>query len=144
MSSMFQNCKEIENIDLSNFDTSKVNDMKSMFNNCHKLKEINGMNLIIATTKNYDVSILKCLVDNVTNTLENCFVLLANVNKNNVNIVCKTNITNDKIDCGSIVKNICSKCCGNGGGNKLFAQGGGSDASNIKEYLNDLKKELKN
>ena len=107
-------------------------------------KEINGMNVIIATTKNYDVSILKCLVDNVTNTLENCFVLLANVNKNNVNIVCKTNITNDKIDCGSIVKNICSKCCGNGGGNKLFAQGGGSDASNIKEYLNDLKKELKN
>ena len=101
------------------------------------------MNVIIATTKNYEVPTLKQLVDNITNSVGNVFVLLANVNKTNVNIICKTNIDNEKLHCGTIVKNICSKCQGNGGGNKYFAQGGGSDATNIKEYLNDLKQQLK-
>ena len=49
------------------------------------------MNVIIGTTKNYEVPILKQLVDNITNEVNNSFVLLANVNKNNVNIICKTN-----------------------------------------------------
>lgn len=109
-----------------------------------KLKEnINNMDVIIATTKNYEISTLKQLADNITNTLSNSFVLLANLNGNNVNIICKTNIDSDKIHCGNIVKDICTKCEGNGGGNKLFAQGGGSNAKNIKKYLEELKKILK-
>ena len=31
-------------MDLSNFDTSKVNDMGGMFNECYKLKSIKGIN----------------------------------------------------------------------------------------------------
>ena len=57
-------------------------------------EDINGMNVVIGTTKKFEVPILKQLVDNITNTLNNSFVLLANVNKNNVNIICKTNINN--------------------------------------------------
>lgn len=109
-----------------------------------KLKEIaNNKNLIIATTKNYEVSLLKQLADNIINQEENCFVLLANLNKDNVNIICKTNIDNENIHCGNIVKDICVKCLGNGGGNKYFAQGGGSNAKGINKYLSELKKELK-
>ena len=106
-------------------------------------EEINGMNVIIGTTKNYEVPILKQLVDNITNEVENSFVLLANVNKSNVNIICKTNINNEKIHCGKIVKDICVKCEGNGGGNQLFAQGGGSNAENIKDYLSNVKEIIK-
>lgn len=106
-------------------------------------KRINNMDVIIATTKNYEVPVLKQLVDNITNTLNNSFVLLANLNENNVNIICKTNVDSNKIHCGNIVKDICIKCEGNGGGNKLFAQGGGSNAKNIKKYLNELKDILK-
>jgi alanyl-tRNA synthetase len=106
-------------------------------------KRINNIDVIIATTKNYEVPILKQLVDNITNTLDNSFVLLANLNDNSVNIICKTNIDSDKIHCGNIVKDICQKCEGNGGGNKLFAQGGGSNAKNIKKYLNELKELIK-
>ena len=106
-------------------------------------EEINGMNVIVATTKNFEVPVLKQLVDNITNTIDNSFVLLANLNNNSVNIICKTNINNDNIHCGSIVKDICSKCQGNGGGNKLFAQGGGSNAENITKYLKDIKEKLK-
>ena len=109
-----------------------------------KIKQrINNIDAIVATTKNYEVPVLKQLVDNITNTLSNSFVLLANLNGNNVNIICKTNIDSDKINCGDIVKDICKKCEGNGGGNKQFAQGGGSNAQNIKKYLNELKEILK-
>ncbi len=41
---MLQNCKELEDLDLSNFDTSNVTDMKKVFKECHKLKKIKGIN----------------------------------------------------------------------------------------------------
>ena len=102
-------------------------------------EEINGINVIVCTTKDYEVPVLKQLVDTITNEKENSFVLLANVKNSNVNILCKTNINDEKIHCGNIVKDICLKCSGNGGGNNLFAQGGGSDASEISKYLQEVK-----
>lgn len=119
---------------------------KSLSNTDEFLKvkeEFNGMNIIVAKTKNYEVPVLKQLVDNITNTLDNSFVLLANMNKNNVNIICKTNIQNDNIHCGNIVKDICTKCEGNGGGNQFFAQGGGSNAKDIATYLKEVKEIIK-
>ena len=44
MSGMFQLCENLEYLDLSNFDTSKVTNMRFMFNECNKLKEIKGLN----------------------------------------------------------------------------------------------------
>ena len=110
-----------------------------------KLKEnINDITTIITTTSNLDVPMLKQLVDNITNQEKNCFVLIANLNKNNINIICKTNINSSNIHCGNIVKEICQKCSGNGGGNQFYAQGGGSDAKNIITYLKELKEKIKN
>ena len=42
---MFKNCYKIFGIDLSNFDTSKVNDMSYMFYNCSSLVSLNLSNL---------------------------------------------------------------------------------------------------
>ena len=44
MSGMFQNCYEIEFLDLTNFNTSNVINMAGMFKSCNKLKEIKGIN----------------------------------------------------------------------------------------------------
>ena len=52
-------------------------------------------------------------------------------------------VDNDNIHAGNIVKDICVKCKGNGGGNKMFAQGGGSNADNITDYLKEVKELLK-
>ena len=104
---------------------------------------INGNNILIVVTQNYEVPVLKQLVDNITNSLENAFVLLANQNKDNVNIICKTNINQENIHCGNIVREICQKCSGNGGGNQFFAQGGGSDAKDLNKHLQELKENLK-
>ena len=63
--------------------------------------------------------------------------------EDNVNIICKTNITNEKIHCGNIVREICQKCQGNGGGNQFFAQGGGSNAKDLQKQLDELKEQFK-
>ena len=44
MTIMFQQCNELEYLDLSNFNTINVTDMGWMFNECHKLKEIKNIN----------------------------------------------------------------------------------------------------
>ena len=46
MEGMFQSCRELEYLDLSNFDSSNVTKMGFMFNKCSKLKEIKGINKI--------------------------------------------------------------------------------------------------
>jgi surface protein len=43
MNSMFQECKELEQLDLSNFNISNVNNMENMFSGCSKLYEIKGI-----------------------------------------------------------------------------------------------------
>lgn len=127
------------------YNESIANKSISNIDDIIKNKEvINGNNIIIVITKNYEVSILKQLVDNITNLEDNTFILLANQNNDNVNIICKTNINNSNIHCGNIVKDICLKCSGNGGGNQFFAQGGGSNAKDLSTYLKELKEKLKN
>lgn len=106
------------------------------------MEVINGIKTSISILENYDIDMIKNLADAIINKYDNCFVLLANTKDNHVNIIAKTN--SDKVNCGAIVKKLSVKCKGNGGGSKIFAQGGGSDASEIANHLNTIKEELKN
>jgi len=50
---MFNNCSELEYLDLSNWNTSNVRNMSFMFNQCNKLKYLNIINFSInCSTKN--------------------------------------------------------------------------------------------
>jgi len=40
---MFEECNELEYLNLSNYNTINVSDMGFLFNECHKLKEIKGI-----------------------------------------------------------------------------------------------------
>ncbi|MBQ8681701.1 MAG: alanine--tRNA ligase [Bacilli bacterium] len=104
------------------------------------MEVINGIKVCAAILENYDVDMIKNLADAINNKYDNCFVLLANVKNNHVNIIAKTN--SDKVNCGAIVKDLSIKCKGNGGGSKTFAQGGGSDASDIASHLKAIKENL--
>ena len=44
MRGIFGGCRELEYLDLSNFNTSNVTDMTGMFIECYKLKKIEGIN----------------------------------------------------------------------------------------------------
>ena len=123
-----------------NLKTQKTtNDLTAFTTN---IEIINGLKVSAAILEDYDIEMIKNLADAINNKYDNCFVLLANVKNNNVNIIAKSN--SDKVNCGAIVKELSIKCKGNGGGSKNFAQGGGSDASNIANYLNEIKENLKN
>ena len=52
ISDMFQECNELVELDLSNFNTSNVTNMRGMFNKCHKLKKIIGINKFNTTIVN--------------------------------------------------------------------------------------------
>ena len=105
------------------------------------IEVINDINVLVAILENYEVDMIKGVADAVVNKYENCFVLFANVNNNHVNIISKTN--SDKVNCGAIVKELSVNCKGNGGGSKNYAQGGGSDASDITKYLEEIKEKIK-
>ena len=47
MLAMFQECKELKSLDLSNFNTSNVTNMSSIFNKCDKLIYLNLSNFTI-------------------------------------------------------------------------------------------------
>ena len=49
---MFENCKGISKIDVSNFDSSKVEDMTKMFHQCYKLESLNLTNFNTSSCKN--------------------------------------------------------------------------------------------
>ena len=103
---------------------------------------IDGMKTSIVILEDYDIDSMKSIADAIINKYDNCFVLLANIKENHVNIIAKANT--DKVNCGAIVKELSVKCKGNGGGSKVFAQGGGSEATQLAEYLNEIKTTLKN
>ena len=97
---------------------------------------------MVVITEDYEINVLKQIVDEIINKEENIFILIANVVNDNVNFICKTNINKDNINAGEVVKKLSSSCGGNGGGNKFFAQGGGRDITNLKQYLEEVKVNL--
>ena len=80
---MFQECRVLEYLDLTNFDTPNVKDMEGMFSQCYKLKEIKGINnfnLSKVTIKNEmfsecyqlkDLNFLHFLISFNNNTIKN-------------------------------------------------------------------------
>ena len=105
------------------------------------MEVINGIKVMVAICQDYDVNLMKQIVDALCNKYDNCFALLANKNDNSVNIIAKSN--SEFVNCGSVVKELAVKCNGNGGGSKTFAQGGGSNAKDLDKYLTELKDSLK-
>ena len=135
-----ENLKELEKEFTIKKNQKSVSDLSSFLS---IKEEINGITTIISITNDYDISTLKQIVSALSNQLDNNFILLANQNKDNsVNFIAKT--TSNRVDCGSIIKELSISCKGNGGGSKVFAQGGGTDGTNIASLLMKIKETIKN
>ena len=61
MSGMFYNCSSLTNLNLSNFNTQNVEDMNVMFYNCSSLTNLDLSNFNTQNVKNYLILILKML-----------------------------------------------------------------------------------
>ena len=97
----------------------------------------------ISITNGYDINTLRQIVSALSNQLDNNFILLANINDDNsVNYIAKSN--SNRVSCGDIVKDLAVRSSGNGGGNKSFAQGGGTDGSITSKLLENVKEIIRN
>lgn len=135
-----ENLKELEKEFTIKKNQKSVSDLSSFLS---IKEEINGITTIISITNDYDIATLKQIASALSNQLDNSFILLANQNKDNsVNFIAKT--TSNRVDCGSIIKELSTSCKGNGGGSKVFAQGGGTDGANIATLLMNVKQKIKN
>ena len=117
---------------------TSVSDLRVFLNS--KVK-INDLSVVVAITNDYEIPVLKQIVDELSNKFDKYFVLLANVKETNVNFICKSN--NDKIHCGQIIKELALKSSGNGGGSKNYAQGGGTNIEKLGVNLQDIKDYLR-
>lgn len=99
---------------------------------------------IVIKVEEYSLPILKQIIDNITEKLNNGFVFIANIKNDNVNFISKCNKSiSNKINCGDLIKTASIKAKGNGGGSNIFGQGGGTDTSNIDEILEEIKAVVK-
>lgn len=94
---------------------------------------------LIKKVENYDINVLKSIVDNILNQMGNGFIFIANVKNNNVNFISKSNVD---IDSGALIKEASTKSKGNGGGSKTFGQGGGTDINLLDEILSNIENKI--
>jgi surface protein len=60
---MFKDCKSLEELDVSNFDTSKVTNMRCMFYNCENLDELDLSDFSTRNVTDMHGMFLNCPID---------------------------------------------------------------------------------
>jgi len=104
-----------------------------------EVQEISGKKVIITKVEDYDMEILKGIIDNLMVKLGEGLIFIANVRGSNVNFVCRSNISTHA---GLLVKNASVRSLGNGGGSPTFAQGGGKTTEFLDEIFETIKSEI--
>ena len=126
--------KEFNNLKMNNL----VSDLTYYLDN---KEEINGINVVLCKVEGLDVPSLKTISDNLANQLGKAFVLLANVNGENVNFICRSTCD---LNAGMEVKSASGRSLGNGGGSPTFAQGGGRTTEYLEEIFNNIREDISN
>lgn len=133
---------KVKNLETEFLDKKSVLSTSDLSAFTDSMIKVGDLSLIIAITNDYEISILKNIVFTLSNKYDNYFILLANIKDNNVNFVAKTN--NDLINAGEVIKELSLKANGNGGGSKVFAQGGGIKIDTLSTDLQDIKTYIRN
>ncbi len=94
-------------------------------------------NVLVTKVEGMDIPVVKQLVDNLFEELDDGVVLMASVFDGKVVFICKSG--RKDVHAGKLVKTIASICGGGGGGRPDFAQAGGKDVSKVDEALNKAK-----
>ncbi|WP_311480396.1 alanine--tRNA ligase [uncultured Anaerococcus sp.] len=100
-----------------------------------KIKNINGVNLLIAKFDNISIDELRDLENRLKTEYHNLIIIFAAVTDKVVFTVSIDDNLTDKYNAGKIVREIAQITGGNGGGRKNFAQAGGSDLSALAKAL---------
>ena len=130
--------EKIKNLE-KEYNTKREEKLLKSNTDFNTIELINNHEVVIKKVNDYDMSILKTLIDNVFNRISNGLVFVANIKGNNVNFICKSNCD---ISAGDLVRHASVKSNGNGGGSKVFGQGGGTTDEHVSEIFENIKQIL--
>jgi alanyl-tRNA synthetase len=101
--------------------------------------------MLIARSDDLQGDDVKAVADRLVEALAPApaVVVLASAAGARVVVVCKRSPALDAIDAGSVVREISKRLGGGGGGSPQFAQGGGTDASELDAVLEALRDRLR-
>ena len=109
------------------------------------VENFNGVNLLVSEINDFDSDNLKSLSFSLIRNIEDAFILLKCRSKNKTSLVCnisKNLNSSHELDASTIVKEICKRIDGGGGGQQNFASGSGNLNINSDELKNICKKYL--
>ena len=104
-----------------------------------------GVNLLVSEINDFDSDNLKSLSFSLIRNIEDAFILLKCRSKNKTSLVCnisKNLNSSHELDASTIVKEICKRIDGGGGGQQNFASGSGNLNIDSDELKNICKKYL--
>ena len=109
------------------------------------VENFNGVNLLFSEINDFDSDNLKSLSFSLIRNIEDAFILLKCRSKNKTSLVCnisKNLNSSHELDASTIVKEICKRIDGGGGGQQNFASGSGNLNIGSDELKNICKKYL--
>ena len=109
------------------------------------VENFNGVNLLVSEINDFDSDNLKSLSFSLIRNIEDAFILLKCRSNNKTSLVCnmsKNLNSSHELDASSIVKEICKRIDGGGGGQQNFASGSGNLNIDSDELKNICKKYL--
>ena len=109
------------------------------------VENFNGVNLLVSEINDFDSDNLKSLSFSLIRNIEDAFILLKCRSDNKTSMVCnisKNLNSSHELDASTIVKEICKRIDGGGGGQQNFASGSGNLNIDSDELKNICKKYL--
>jgi len=108
-------------------------------------KEVNGLQLLVATVDITDINTARKLLDQLKDKLQKAVVVLALQKNKSVNLlVGVTKNCTDKVHAGELVRMIAEQIGGKGGGRPDMAQGGGDRVDALAQALTSVESWIKN
>jgi alanyl-tRNA synthetase len=130
--------EKVKNLE-KEYNSKKQEKLLKSNNEFNTIEIINDLEIVVKKVEDYDMPILKTLIDNVFNKISKGLVFVANVKGSNVNFICKSNCD---INAGALIKDASIKSNGNGGGSNAFGQGGGTTTEYVDEILESVKTKI--
>ena len=140
--SLNQSNKKLEK-NIKNFQSKIVSSLTDDL--IENVENFNGLKLLVSEIKDFDSDNLKSLSFSLIRNIEDAFILLKCRSKNKTSLVCnisKNLNSSHELDASTIIKEICKRIDGGGGGQQNFASGSGNLNIDSDELKNICKKYL--
>ena len=140
--SLNQSNKKLEK-NIKNFQSKIVSSLTDDL--IENVENFNGVNLLVSEINDFDSDNLKSLSFSLIRNIEDAFILLKCRSGNKTSLVCnisKNLNSSRELDASTIVKEICKRIDGGGGGQQNFASGSGNLNIDFDELKNICKKYL--